>query len=69
MEKKKTATQWLILGASFILILFVFAFLIKANILYLSGGAYGLVSAIFGMGGALFLLIGIVKFIIEKFSK
>ncbi len=69
MENKKTAKSWLILGAVFIVILFIAAYLINSEILDVSYGAYTLISAIFGFGGTLFLLIGIIKLIIEKFRK
>lgn len=69
MENKKTAKSWLILGAAFIIILFIAAYLINSKILDVSYGTYTLISAIFGFGGALFLIVGIVKFIIEKFRK
>lgn len=69
MENKKTAKSWLILGAVFIVILFIAAYLINSKILDVSYGAYTLISAIFGFGGTLFLLIGIIKLIIEKFRK
>lgn len=69
MKNKKTAKSWLILGVIFIAILFIAGYLIDSKILDVSYGAYTLISAIFGFGGTLFLLIGIVKFIIEKVRK
>ncbi len=69
MENKKTAKSWLILGAVFIIILFIAAYLINSKIVEVSYGAHTLISAIFGFGGALFLLVGIIKFIIEKVRK
>lgn len=61
--------SWLILGAIFIIILFVLVGLMKTNVLYLSGGASGLAFVIFGFGGAIFLIIGIIKSIVERLRK
>lgn len=69
MERKNTSKSWLILGSVFIVILIVIAALINTKILIISGGAEGLLSTIFGMGGILFLFIGIIKFIVEKVRK
>ncbi len=64
--KKNTSKQWLVLGLVFVLILFIFAYLINSKILYVSGGAYDLISAVFGFGGFLFIIIGVVKLMIGK---
>jgi hypothetical protein len=69
MNNKKTAKSWLILGVVFIIILFIVAFLINSKILIVSYGASTLISAVFGFGGAIFMFVGIVKFLIEKFRK
>jgi len=69
MSKKSSAKSWLTLGFVFIVILFIVGYLINSGILEVSYGAYTLISAIFGFGGALFLFIGIIKFIVGKFKK
>jgi len=67
--KKNNSKSWLILGGVFLVILFVFAFLVESNILYVSYGAEALASAIFGLGGVIFLIVGIIKFIVGKIKK
>lgn len=69
MQNSRTSRSWLILGAVFIIVLFLSAFLIKIGAFIPSGVVYVLISAIFGFGGALFLLIGIIKAILEKVRK
>ncbi len=69
MQNTKTSKSWLILGAVFIVILFLFAFMIKTGTFVPSGVVYVLISAVFGFGGVLFLLIGIIKAIIERVRK
>jgi hypothetical protein len=68
-QKKSSAQSWLILGAVFILLLFVYAYIGKYTSLRFSRGVDSLVSAVFGFGGAVFLLVGIVKAIIGHFKK
>lgn len=67
--KKSNSTQWLVLGAVLVLLLFVFAYLNRMPSVQFSAGIQGLASVIFGFGGALCLIIGIVKFAIEKLKK
>lgn len=70
METKKSSSkQWLILGVVFILLLFVFAYVNRMPSVQISGPLQTLASAIFGAGGLLFLVIGIIKFVIEKSKK
>lgn len=68
-QNHKSSKSWLILGAVCIVILFVAAFLMNKEILDVSYGAQTLISAIFGFGGTVFLLIGVIKFVVEKVRK
>ena len=64
MEKKKdNGTSWLLLGAVFILVLFGIG---VAGVSEYSD-AYAWSTGIFGLGGILFLIIGIFKFIASRF--
>lgn len=67
--KKSSSTQWLVLGGVFIVLLFVFTYIVRMPSIQISGPLQTLASAIFGAGGLLFLIIGIVKFISEKVRK
>ncbi|GEM_PF-2451581 len=70
MEPNKSSSkQWLILGTVFILLLFVFAYVNRMPSVQISGPLQTLASAIFGAGGLLFFVIGIIRFIIEKVRK
>ena len=70
MEPKKASSkQWLLLGGVFILLLFVFAYITRMPSVQISDPLQTLASAIFGAGGLLFLIVGIIKFVIEKFRK
>jgi len=66
MEKHKTSKSWLILGVIFIVILFIISYLLNKEIILLSYGAKTLISAIFGFGGVLFLVVGVIKAVIER---
>lgn len=67
--KKSSAKYWLILGAVCILLLFVFAYIGKYTSIRFSLGLETLASAVLGWGGAIFLIVGIVKAVKEKFRK
>ena len=67
--KKSSSTQWLVLGGIFVVLLFVFAYIVRMPSIQISGPLQTLASAIFGAGGLLFLFVGIVKFISEKMGK
>ena len=70
METKKSSSkQWLLLGVVFILLLFVFAYITLLPSVQISYTLQTLASAILGAGGLLFLIVGIIKFVIEKFRK
>ena len=70
METKKSSSkQWLLLGAVFIVLLFIFAYITRMPSVQISGPLQTLASAVFGAGGLLFLVIGIIKFISEKVRK
>ncbi len=62
--KKDTGTSWLLLGAVFILALFGIG---VAGIDKYSD-MHALSTGILGLGGVLFLLIGIFKFIASRFK-
>lgn len=66
----KSSKSWIILGIVFWAILLIALYLEdKAQVIEISGGAETLLGAIFGFGGTLFILIGIIKFIINLFKK
>lgn len=67
--KKSSSIQWLLLGAVFILLLFAFVYIDRMPSVQISGPLQTLASAILGGGGLVFLMIGIVKFVIEKVRK
>lgn len=67
--KKSSSTQWLILGAVFILLLFVYAYVSKYTSIVFSYGFEFLATAILGAGGVIFLIVGIVKYIAERLRK
>lgn len=69
MDRKSTSKHWLVLGAVFILLLFVFAYVNRIPSIQISYPLQILASAVFGAGGAIFLVVGIVKSIVEKFKK
>lgn len=66
MNTKKTAKSWLILGVVLIALLFVYAGLTSSGIITGSAGTESLVSAICGFAGILFLIIGTIKWFIER---
>lgn len=66
--KKSSSTQWLLFGAVFILLLFAFAYIDRMPSVQISDPLRMLASAILG-GGAVFLVVGIINFIIEKVRK
>jgi hypothetical protein len=68
-SKKSSSTEWLLLGAVLVLLLFVFAYINRIPSMRFSAEIQGLASVIFGAGGALCLVIGIVKFVMEKLKK
>ena len=67
--EKNSSKSWFILGLVFLVLLFSLTLLNDVGILYVSYGAEILISAVFGFGGTLFLLIGIIKLIISKIKK
>lgn len=68
-NNKKSSKSWLILGVVFYVILIILLYLQRIGILEISYGAETLIAAIFGFGGALFIVIGIIKFVINLFRK
>lgn len=69
-NNKKSSRSWIVLGVIFYGIVFL-DYLIEdyAKIDILTMGAEALLIAVFGFGGTLFILIGIVKIIIQKYKK
>jgi hypothetical protein len=66
---KKSSKSWFVLGIVFYVILLVAVYLQGSSIIKMSYGAEMLLAAIFGFGGTLFIVIGIVKFVINLFKK
>lgn len=68
-QKKSSPTAWFVLGTIFIFLLFAYAY-VRAYIPLVDTPAIsGVVSAVFGAGGTIFLLVGLVKVIIGYFKK
>lgn len=65
MQNKKTARSWIILGVVLIALVFVYDGLSSSRIIQGSYGFESIVSVL-GFCGFLFLITGIIKFIIEK---
>jgi hypothetical protein len=70
MESKRSSARfWLILGAVFILFDPVLAHVSNANLIRWSDGLEYVASTILLGGGAIFLTVGVVKVLADKFSK
>jgi hypothetical protein len=65
MQNKKSAKSWIILGIVLIVLVFVYVGLSSSRIIQGSYGFESIVSVL-GFCGFLFLIIGVIKFIIEK---
>lgn len=68
-NNKKSSKSWFILGGVFYIILLILMYLQKIGTLEISYGSETLIAAIFGFGGTLFIVIGIIKFVINLFRK
>lgn len=64
--KKLSAKFWIILGIALILFGFVLAHLSDANLIRWSYGLEHVASLVFHGGGPLLVVIGLIKFFVEK---
>lgn len=67
--KKSSSVSWLMLGAIFMLALVGLGFLESEGIVNRYSNIHYFSTMILGVGGSLFLIVGILKVIFSKFGK